>query len=49
MSTDHIISLALGLLGGLLPGSLRFAWTLRRGAKVDAGTIDLTAYKTKQP
>lgn len=47
--TDHILSVVLGLLGGLLPGGFRFAWSLRRGSKLDAGTIDLTAYKTKEP
>lgn len=44
--TDHILSVVLGIVGGLLPGGFRFAWSLRRGSKVDAGTIDLTAYKT---
>ncbi|MFL6116758.1 MAG: hypothetical protein ACJ786_36190 [Catenulispora sp.] len=47
--TDHVLSIVLGLVGGLLPGGLRFAFTLRRGKKVESGTIDLTAYTTRRP
>lgn len=47
--TGHVLSYALGVLGGLTPGGLKLAWKIRRGKTVDAGTIDLTAYKTRQP
>lgn len=47
--TQYLISTVAGLVGGLLPGGFRFAWSLRRGTKLDAGTIDLSAYKTKGP
>lgn len=43
--TQHLITYAIGLLGGLTPGGLRLAWTLRRGKTVDSGTIDLSRYK----
>lgn len=45
--TQNLLSILMGLIGGLVPGGLRFAWTLRRGNKTDAGTIDLSAYKAK--
>ncbi len=46
MSHD-LITYAIGLLGGLTPGTVKVAWRFRRGTKVDSGTIDLTRYKTR--
>jgi hypothetical protein len=42
---QHLITYAIGLLGGLTPGGLRLAWSIRRGKTLDAGTIDLSRYK----
>lgn len=47
--TDHILSLALGVLGGFLPGTFHLAWKLRRGRRSISGSIDLSAYRTKGP
>ena len=46
MSHD-LVSYALGILGGLTPGTLKVAWRFKRGKKVESGTIDLTQYKTR--
>lgn len=43
--SDHVLSALLGLLGGLLPGSVHFAWKTRRGKNTRSGTIDLTYRK----
>jgi hypothetical protein len=43
--TQHLITYAIGLLGGLTPGGLRLAWSFRRAKGVDSGTIDLSRYK----
>jgi len=44
--TQHLITYALGLLGGLTPGGLRLVWSVTRAGKtVDAGTIDLSRYR----
>lgn len=45
---QHLISALFGILGGLVPGGLKLAWNIRRGSTIDAGNIDLTAYRTKQ-
>ena len=43
---QHLITYAIGLLGGLTPGGFRLAWTItRNGRTVDAGDIDLSKYK----
>lgn len=42
-----LYQVALGVLGGLLPGTVKFTWKITRGKKVESGTIDLTAYKTR--
>lgn len=47
--SQHVTTYLLGLLGGLTPGGFRLVWKIRRGRTSEAGTIDLTAYKTRQP
>jgi hypothetical protein len=43
---QHVITYAIGLLGGLTPGGFKLAWSITRSGKsVDAGTIDLSRYK----
>jgi hypothetical protein len=43
---QHVITYAIGLLGGLTPGGFRLAWTITRNGKpLDAGDIDLSKYK----
>lgn len=43
----HVWSYVLGLLGGLTPGGVKVAWRIRRGRRVEAGTVDLTQYRTR--
>jgi hypothetical protein len=43
--SNHVLSALFGLLGGLLPGSIRFAWKTRHGKHTRSGTIDLTYRK----
>jgi len=40
-----VVSALCGLAGGLLPGGIHLAWTITRGPKTAAGTIDLTLRK----
>lgn len=42
-----LITYLIGLLGGLTPGAVKITWRVTRGKKVESGTIDLTAYKTR--
>lgn len=45
--THALLQVLYGVAGGLLPGTLRIAWRITRGKKVETGSIDLTAYKTR--
>lgn len=40
-------SYVFGLLGAVTPGTLKLGWRIRRGKRVDSGTIDFTQYKTR--
>jgi hypothetical protein len=43
--SSHALDALFGLLGGLIPGGIHFAWNITRGTKNTTGTIDLTVTK----
>jgi hypothetical protein len=45
--SHDLLQVLYGILGGMLPGTVKVAWKFTRGKKVESGTIDLTAYKTR--
>lgn len=45
--TAHLLDALFSFIGAMIPGTLHVAWKITRGSKTDAGTIDLTAYKTR--
>jgi hypothetical protein len=46
--TGHVLDALFGVLGGLIPGGIHFAWNFTRNNKTTSGTIDLTLRKNQK-
>ncbi len=47
--SGHVIELMFGFLGGIIPGSVHFAWKVTRNDRSIGGTIDLSYHAPRKP